>query len=208
MIKWDFYLLIAIFLLYKSERFNAAVTSWYMLLILSKFNKYVSTCLLVLVCFVYTIANASQNNTPIKVEITTHLGDKQVFQQGDVVSFLVSLDRDAWLIVIYENSKGQLVQLIPNRNYKTGFYKAGLFVKLLATDSAFQFKIQAPFGAETLWVFAAESKFKKIQGQVLENGLIKLKDKISTLREKLAKQSSETFASTKLQIKTTHRTKK
>ncbi len=38
----------------------------------------------------------------ININITTHLGDHQTFMEGDVISFFLSLDKDAYLLVIYE----------------------------------------------------------------------------------------------------------
>lgn len=129
----------------------------------------------------------------INIEVTTHLGDKQVFRQGDVISFLISLDRDAYVLVIYEDAENNLVQLIPNRYRKSNHYEKGLFIAVPDREEPFEFVVNAPFGKETIWVFASDQAFPEMDGTELENGLIRLSESFPALRSKIRKIKSKHF---------------
>ena len=126
------------------------------------------------------IADTNNNNT-INVEITTHLGDKQTFKEDDRLSFLVSLDRDAYLLMIYEDAAHNLIQVIPNRYRDSNHYQAGLFVSVPNREEPFRFVVTPPFGKETLWVFAADKPFPTLQGVTFDNGLKKLTEARSVI---------------------------
>ena len=134
-------------------------------------------------------ASAIQNT--IDIEVTTHLGDKQVFQQGDVISFLISLDRDAYVLMIYEDAEHNLLQIIPNRHRKSSRYETGLFMSVPSRDEPFEFVVNPPFGKETIWVFAAEKSFPELNGVELENGLKKLSGNFPAILSKIRTNRSK-----------------
>lgn len=98
----------------------------------------------------------SANAQPFNLTVTTHLGDKQNFREGDLVSFYVSLDKDAYLTIFYQDAGNQLSVLLPNTLYPQNFFHAGLFIPIPNEQNPFQFRITPPFGKETLWVFASD----------------------------------------------------
>ncbi len=136
------------------------------------------------------------------MEITTHLGDEQTFVEGDIISFLLNLDRDAFLLVIYQDAAGNLIQLIPNRESQKGRYQAGLFISLPDKKVPFRFKVQAPYGDETLWAFASDVPPPELKGKELKNGLKLLNVDFKQIRQKLHNQSQTAFGETRLSIKT------
>ncbi|WP_455202426.1 DUF4384 domain-containing protein [Kaarinaea lacus] len=134
-------------------------------------------------------AESTVKNT-INVEVTTHLGDKQTFQQGDVISFLISLDQDAFVLMVYEDAERNIVQIIPNRYRQSNRYETGLFMSVPNRDEPFEFVVSPPFGKETIWVFASEKKFPELPGVELENGLKKLSGGFSDILSKIRAQRS------------------
>lgn len=138
----------------------------------------------------------------ISLDITTHLGDQQTFLEGDAISFLLSLDTDAYLLVIYEDATGNLIQIIPNSTLAIALYRAGLFITIPDQRAAFRFKVRAPFGQETLWAFASDVPLPKLEGKKLSNGLKQLDAKISAIRSQLIKHPQSAFGETKLLIHT------
>jgi len=100
----------------------------------------------------------------INTEITTHLGDHQAFVAGDPLSFLISLDKNAYVVVIYEDAKQQLTQIYPYGDMAVGgaLLTAGSFTVIPGNDV--NFGVIDPFGEETIWMFAAESPFPKFPG--------------------------------------------
>lgn len=147
-------------------------------------------------------AAKTQKAKLIQLEVTTHLGDNQTFREGDSLSFYVTLDTDAYLLLIYETASDQLIQIIPNANKKSNFYKSGFFISIPEKGDKFQFKIEAPFGQETLWAFASDTPFYEIKGKTLSNGLRLLETDMLTIKENLTKQSKSAFGEAKLQFKT------
>lgn len=139
----------------------------------------------VLLCFISPAMAAGQ----IDVEVTTHLGDKQVYQEGDEVSFLVSINSDAYLLILYQDAEGNLMQLLPNHLIENTKYTQGMFLPIPSAKSPFVFHIQAPYGEETIWVFAADQPFPRLIGTTLENGVTllegKIEENVNYLRQKI-----------------------
>jgi len=107
----------------------------------------------------------------LRVEITTHLGNGQTFQEGDVVTFFAHLDQSAYLLLVYEDADGNLIQVFPNRYADNRVFPAGTTIEVPGKKDTFEFDITAPFGHERVYAFAATRAFKVPQGTRLENGL-------------------------------------
>lgn len=93
----------------------------------------------------------------INLSITTHLGENQTFHEGDEVSFLLNLDRDAYLLIVYQDAAGTLVPLFPTKDQ--GEVMAGDFLPFPDRNMGLRFVVQAPFGQERIWIFAASKPF-------------------------------------------------
>jgi hypothetical protein len=158
----------------------------------------------ILFFFVFSVFADSKTKTlqNINIEITTHLGDKQTFQESDAISFLLNLDEAAYLYVIYQDSEGQLIQMIPNKSQQKNYYKAGFFMSVPPQDSDFKFVVQAPFGKEILWAMASDSAEVELVGKTLKNGLKVLSNNIEAIRGKLKKHSKQKYGESKMAITT------
>jgi len=110
----------------------------------------------------------------IHLEVTTHLGDAQIFEERDPISFLVSNDRDAYLLLIYQDAAGNLIQLLPNAFSGNNYFVAGDFVSVPGENSQFTFTVSPPFGTETLYAFASTRPFPVLPGKSLQSGLLLL----------------------------------
>ena len=143
----------------------------------------------------------SEPHQPIDINITTHLGDVHDFNQGDTISFLLSLNRDAYVLVIYENADGEIIQLMPNEAMQNSFFKAGLYITIPAHDSAFVFKVQKPYGKETIWAFASSAPMQTFDGKPLHNGLKLLSGNIAQIATSLAADQKE-FGQTQFNLHT------
>lgn len=122
-------------------------------------------------------AEAPTEATSIRVSITTHLGDGQRFQAGDEISLLVSLNQDAYLLLVYQDADGNLVKLFPVRKNDTGWVKAGDFMPFPRREDGLRLVVSPPFGEEQIWAFAAAEVFSK---KPLKNS-----NDIETLRKRL-----------------------
>lgn len=93
----------------------------------------------------------------VKLELTTHLGDHQVFVNHDIVNFYISLDLNAYLYAFYQDATGTLYQILPSAAQTDHFFKAGDFIAFPSQSSEFNLTVQPPFGRETLFLFASDN---------------------------------------------------
>jgi hypothetical protein len=133
------------------------------------------------------------HGSSINIEVTTHLGDKQTFREGDRLSFLVTLDQDAYLLMIYEDAAHNLIQVIPNEHRDNNYFESGLFIAVPGGKDPFRFVVKRPFGQETLWVFASDKPFPTLQGKSLANGLKQLSQNLSAVKATLQRHASQSL---------------
>ena len=139
-----------------------------------------------------SFADESTHTTAnIHLEITTYLGDRQTFVEGDRLSFLVTLDRDAYLLVLYETAQQQLIQLFPHQYSHLEKYKAGYYIPVPDENARYQFLITPPFGRERILAFAADREFPSLPGQPLANGLRLLTNTAAQVAQQLRQESEE-----------------
>lgn len=127
-------------------------------------------------------AETFPKNEPLRVAITTHLGDEQHFREDDEISLLVSLNRDAFLLLVYQDASGSLVKLFPVRKNDNGWMKAGDFMPFPRRIDGLRLVVSPPFGEEQVWAFIAAEAFpaKPLQGN----------DDINALRNQLQRHDT------------------
>lgn len=107
----------------------------------------------------------------IHLELTTQRGDGATFAEGEKIQYFVSANRDAYLILLYKDASGRLIQIYPNARSGNGFHKAGEYMEIPDRMSVFDFTITSPFGSEQVWAFAATIPFPSLKPKDLSNGL-------------------------------------
>ncbi len=162
-------------------------------------------CPALVICALLLNPVAAGELETIAVEITTHLGDQQTFVEGDVISFLLSLDRDAYIYLFYEDASAKIYQIFPNQMSRNHFYREGFYVPIPPSKNDFQFKIQAPFGEEKLFVFATDIADIKINARRLVNGLSIVDASVGEIEAGFRRQSSLRYGSASLTIKSRSR---
>ncbi len=162
-------------------------------------------CPAVAICALVLNPVAAGQLDPVAVEITTHLGDQQTFVEGDVISFLLSLDRDAYIFLFYQDASANIFQIFPNQRSHKHFYQKGYFIPIPPAQNDFRFKIQAPFGSEKLFVFASDNADVKLNTRLLDNGLSLVGDTIKKIEASFRQQSGLRFGWSSLIIKSRSR---
>lgn len=145
----------------------------------------ISTCLFLGLLAPYSTAHANTPAPGIHLEITTYLGDRQTFVAGDRLSFLVTLDHTAHLLVVYETAKQQLIQLLPHRYSNGDTYQPGYYIAVPDEQAHYEFVIAPPFGKEKILAFACDKPFTTLPGTALANGLRVLSDNKQQLTQHL-----------------------
>ena len=130
---------------------------------LSSMARLAAAAMLALAASGATMAAAPQS---VDIGITTHLGDRQQFVDGDRISFLLSLDRGAHVYLFYRDADANLLQLLPNARMPGHFYAAGLFMPVPGRQQPFRFVVHPPYGEEILVAFASDSPGLDFGGEV------------------------------------------
>lgn len=121
----------------------------------------------------------------MSLEVTSHLGDGQTYGAGETISYFVSTDQDAFLLLIYEDAGRNLIQILPNAFAANRLYRADRFTEVPAPGDPFEFVIEPPFGVERIWAFAASRPFPGLDGKVLANGLVVLAGEMTSIVKRL-----------------------
>ena len=145
---------------------------------------------------------AAQSLRPINIELTTHLGDKQTFSEGDRLSFLLSLNQPAFVYLFYEDATGNVLQIIPNRDNANHYFNTGYFQKIPGDADNFRFIVQAPFGQEAIYAFATDAEFIDLTRRPLANGLSQTSESIAAIEKNIKLQSQGQFGKAELRLHT------
>lgn len=139
---------------------------------------------------------------PVDVNLTTHLGDQQSFVDGDRISFLLSLDADAYVYLFYRDAAANLLQLLPNERMPNHFFSAGLFMPVPSPQQAFQFTVQPPYGDEFIYAIASSNDTLAFPGTPLANGLILLEGDLEEISDIIRAKSKRLFGRGELRLTT------
>jgi hypothetical protein len=146
------------------------------------------------------VAEPARKLKSVNLDITTHLGDQQIYHAGDKLGFMLSLNQDAYVYLFYQDSENHLLQLLPNAQQKKNLFKAGLYIPLPDPDAPFSFRVEAPFGTDQVWAFAVDHQVAMLPGQMLENGLILMSQTIDQVRSEIRAQAKQVFDQSSKQI--------
>ena len=148
------------------------------------------------------LATNTYAQSAFELEITTHLGDKQTFRAGDTLSLLISINREAYLLLIYQDANGDLIQIMPNARHDNNFYQAGFFFGVPNAQENYRFEVKPPFGRETVHAYAFATVSPQLEGDLLADGFKKLSAPFSELDQKL-RTNNHFLGDNHLQITTT-----
>ncbi len=122
----------------------------------------------------------------LTVEITTHLGDQQIFRAGDELTFLVNLNKQAYLTIIFQDAAGTLMQLLPNRQVTNTLYEPGWYFAIPDARDPFLYRVAAPYGDEYVYAYASNKPLPELAGVEMNGGLRRLADSAAGIEAKFA----------------------
>lgn len=85
---------------------------------------------------------------------------KEVYGENEKLEVFVKGNKDFYLTLVYLDSAGGAVQLLPNIYRSDNFFKGGVTYTLPDKNDRFSFKIKEPFGNEKIAIYASTSKIK------------------------------------------------
>lgn len=127
----------------------------------------------------------------LRVEITTHLGDNQRFRAGDELTFLVNLNRRAFLAIIFQDAEGRLIQVLPNREALAAEYEAGWYFTVPSNQQPFRYRVAPPFGDEYVYAYACDRPLPELPGEEAGNGLRYLRGDVAAVQALLSAYARE-----------------
>ncbi len=113
---------------------------------------------------------ASSDESFFNLDVTTHLGDDQVFEEGDQIRLLLNLDRAAYLYIFYRDAAGRLFRIFPNEKDRQRVFPAGSYFALPAKEDNYAFRVSPPFGKEHVHVFASDRRLEPPAGEIVGGG--------------------------------------
>ena len=92
---------------------------------------------------------------PLTVKVWT---EKNTYTRGENIKICMKGNKDFHARIIYEDARGNIVQLLPNQHRKDNFFKGGEIVTVPCDDDKFQIEVQPPFGIEQITVYASNAE--------------------------------------------------
>ncbi|MBF0518895.1 MAG: DUF4384 domain-containing protein [Nitrospirae bacterium] len=120
-------------------------------------------------------------DAPLVVSITT---DKRVYGGAEQIKVYLKGNKAFYAKVIYEDSKGGSLQLLPNPYRTDILFEAGKQYEIPSSQDAFVFEVSPPFGKEKITVYAATHPLGDIMLNPL-GGVYEVKTASSEIPRKL-----------------------
>lgn len=121
----------------------------------------------------------------IQLQIKVGQDEGKVLREGENIPLSVSSDHDCYLLLIYQDSAGNLVQLLPNRRSPEAFFSAGKAFRVPGINDDFAFTVTEPFGKEAFWAFASSHPTPSLKGIYQQDGTILLHNNIDLVLNRL-----------------------
>jgi hypothetical protein len=107
----------------------------------------------------------------LTVSVTTDRGTGAAYRDGEELTALISVNRDAYVRLYHVDGTGHIQMIWPNRfSGSNGFMKAGSAIKLPGPGDPFAFKLQPPYGTEFLKAIASTIPFSAGQEDFTDLG--------------------------------------
>jgi hypothetical protein len=106
----------------------------------------------------------------LMVSLATDRGPGAAYYEGEVLSILVTVNKDAWIKAYQIDVAGKVQLIYPNRFERGGMARAGEILKIPGPDAPFTFDMIPPFGTEFLKVIASTTPFAEDEEDFQELG--------------------------------------
>ena len=99
-----------------------------------------------------TIDNPS---APLTVKVWT---DKREYKEGDKIKIYIKGNKPCYVKVIYKDTTGNLIQILPNPHRKDNYFNGGVIYEIPSGNDKFELEVSPPFGEENIMVYASVSQ--------------------------------------------------
>lgn len=125
---------------------------------------------------------------PLEVKAWT---ERRSYRAGDVMKVFIEGNRDFYAQVVYIDATGACVSLLPNLYRRENRFRGGTAAVLPAADDRYELAVGAPFGRETIHVFASTAPIGAPGGQDIGAGLTRCPGTVAEMRGLLFRRTAD-----------------
>lgn len=138
----------------------------------------------------------------VNLELTSHLGDRQIFSENDNIHFFISLDHSAYIYAFYKDANNNVFQISPGKAQSNHFFTEGIYIPFPEENSEFKFQVIAPFGEEKIFLYASDQKLIDFISFREQHNILRIKMNQKDIHNHIKSSSSKLFGKTELIIQT------
>ena len=105
---------------------------------------------------------ADDPTAPLTVRLTSA---DQSYRAGEKFSFFLKGNKPFFARVVYKDSQGSLLQILPNPYRRKTYFQGGTIYRLPSGKDQYTFTVVPPFGQETVTVYASTRPLGEVQRQ-------------------------------------------
>ena len=110
---------------------------------------------------------------PLTVKVRT---DKKEYKEGDKIKIYISGNKPFYARLIYKDTTGNLIQLLPNPYRKDNYFNGGVIYEIPSGNDKFELEVNPPFGEESIMIYASVSQLGDLDLKE-EGGVFQVKTK-------------------------------
>jgi hypothetical protein len=99
-------------------------------------------------------ASSENPGLPLNVRLWT---DKKEYQSGEIIKIYIKGNKPFYARVLYKNTKGEFLQLLPNPYRKENYFNGGVIYEIPSGNDKFELEINPPFGEEQIVLYSSTS---------------------------------------------------
>ena len=112
-------------------------------------------------------------SAPLTVKVWT---DKKEYKEGDKIKIYMRGNKPFYAKVIYKETTGNLIQLLPNPYRKDNYFNGGVIYEIPSGNDKFELEVNPPFGEESIMIYASVSQLGDLDLKK-EGGVYQVKTK-------------------------------
>ena len=97
---------------------------------------------------------------PLKVKLWS---DRTTYSEGDVVKVYLKGNKPFYAQLVYQDSQGDLIQLLPNPYREENYFNGGVTYEVPTGKDKFELAVTPPFGKETIILYASTAPLGEIE---------------------------------------------
>ncbi len=143
---------------------------------------------------------------PLSVQVWT---DKKAYASKDKVKIYLKGNKPFYARVLYKQSDGSLIQILPNPYRKDNYFQGGVIYEIPSGPDRFELEVTPPFGEESIIVYASTAELGAVEVEPI-GGVYKIKTTLDDVGDKTrgvqiiqkGQSSASEFFETKATLKT------